>query len=128
MRKRLSACRQWAASMKGPLMAGSARLLFLCWAACATAPTALPSNEGDAPEISDMRAHFPEFYKTAHARLMQEFHGADVAQQSQLGAGHWRVVLRIDLDVLGDNHGCRVLRSSGFNALDDEALAACRRV
>jgi TonB family protein len=108
-------------------MAASVRLALLL-VGCATAPTALPSNAGDAPELSDFKAHFPEFYEKARARLDREFHGREVAERSSLGPGRWRVVVRIDLDPVGDNQGCRLLRSSGFNAIDDEAVAACRRV
>src|SRR5262245_24049585 len=108
-------------------MAASARMAILV-AGCATAPTALPTTAGDAPEISDIKAHWPEFYETVHARLEREFHGREVAERSSLGAGRWRVVIRIDLDPVGENQGCKLLRSSGFNAIDDEAMAACRRV
>jgi TonB family protein len=82
----------------------------------------------DAPEVSDIKAHWPAFYEMVRARLDREFHGAEVAQRTQLGAGRWRLVVRIDLDPTGENQGCKLLRSSGFNALDDEALAACRRI
>jgi TonB family protein len=108
-------------------MAASGRLLPIL-VACATAPMALPSNAGEAPEISDIKAHWPAFYETVRARLDQEFHGAEVAERTQLGAGRWRLVVRIDLEPTGENQGCKLLRSSGFNALDDAAVAACRRV
>ena len=108
-------------------MAASARLLVLL-AGCASAPTALPSNAGDAPEVSDMKARWPEFYETVRARLERDFHGTDAAQRAQLPAGRWRVVLRIDLDPVGENQGCKLLRSSGFNGIDEEALGACRRI
>ena len=112
-------------------MAASANKLILAgllWAGCATAPTALPSNEGDAEEVRDFKFRFREFYEQARARLGQEFHGDQVAEAAQLGPGRWRCVVRIDLDITGDNHGCRLLRSSGFNGIDEEAVAACRRV
>ena len=108
-------------------MAASARIALLL-AACATAPTALPTTAGDAPEISDFKWHWPEFYKTVVGALERQFHGREVAERAQLGSGRWRVVIRIDLDPVGENQGCKLLRSSGFNAIDDEALAACRRV
>jgi TonB family protein len=104
------------------------KAILLLLLGCATAPTVLPSSGGDAPEISDFKAHFPEFYEKVRARLEEEFHGREVGERSSLGPGRWRVVLRIDLDPVGDNQGCRLLRSSGFNAIDDEAVAACRRV
>ena len=107
-------------------MAGSARILLLL-AGCITAPMPMPTT-GDAPEISDFRARWPEFYATAKAALERQYHGREVAERSQLGAGRWRLVVRIDLDPTGENQGCKLLRSSGFNALDDEALDACRRV
>ncbi len=106
------------------LLAGCALLL----AGCATAPTALPSNAGDAPEVSDFKAHFPEFYEELRKKMTEQFHAEALAERAQLGSGRWRVVVRIDIDVLGDSHGCRMLRSSGFNAIDDEALVACRRL
>ncbi len=108
-------------------MAASARLLMLL-VGCATARTALPTTAGDAPEISEIKAHWPAFYETVRACLDRNFHGREVAEKSSLGSGRWRVVVRIDLDALGENQGCRVLRSSGFNAIDDEALVACRRL
>ena len=60
--------------------------------------------------------------------MMSEFHGEEVARRAQLGAGRWEVEVRIDVDITGDSHGCKLLRSSGFNAVDEEALAACRRL
>jgi TonB family protein len=108
-------------------MAANARLALLL-ASCASAPTVLPATEGEPKEVAAFKARFPEFYERARARLSQEFHGREVAERSQLGAGVWRTLVRIDLDITGDNHGCRLLRSSGFNALDEEAVAACKRV
>jgi TonB family protein len=96
---------------------------------CATAPLPVaPGTQGDAPEISDFRARWPEFYQTAKAALERQFHGAEVAERAQLGSGRWRLVVRIDLDPVGENQGCKLLRSSGFNALDEEAMAACKRI
>jgi len=107
-------------------MAASARLLLFV-AGCVTAPMPMPTT-GDEPEISEFRWHWPEFYKTVHETLSRNFHGAEVAERSQLGKGRWRVVIRIDLDPIGENEGCKLLRSSGFNAIDEEAMAACGRI
>jgi TonB family protein len=109
-------------------MAANVRLLLLLAAGCASTPTLLSPTGAEPPEVTDFKARFPEFYKEAHARVNGEFHAAEVAEKSQLGPGRWRVLIRLDLDLSGDNYGCRLLRSSGFNALDAEAVAACKRV
>jgi TonB family protein len=105
-------------------MAAAARLLLLL-AGCAGAPT-VPSGSGD--EWLRFKTHFPEFYESLRATMMQQFHAEEVAKKTQLGSGRWEVEVRIDIDYMGDPHGCKLLRSSGFNAVDDEALAACRRL
>jgi TonB family protein len=82
----------------------------------------------DAPEVGDSRAQFPDFHAKARQVLEAEFRGNEVAQRAQLSHGRWRTVLRISLDPLAQLHTVERVRSSGFNGLDEEALAACRRV
>jgi TonB family protein len=115
-------------------MAGSVRLLLLWLAGCAapkpvsTQPPDKALSSGDAPEVVSFRSQSPEFYDRARKRLGEEFHAKEIADKAQLGSGRWRVVVRIDLDLTGDSHGCKLLRSSGFNAIDEEAVNACRAV
>ncbi len=75
-----------------------------------------------------MKARYPDFYAKARARLEAEFHGREVAARALLGPGRWRSVVQIDVELSGDVHGCKLLRSSGFNGLDEEALAACKKI
>ena len=105
-------------------MAAVVRILLFA-TSCATAPS-VPGGSGD--EWLRFKTHFPEFYEQLRARMMQEFHAEEVANKAQLGSGRWEAEVRIDLDITGDSHGCKLLRSSGFNAIDDEAMAACRRL
>ncbi len=69
-----------------------------------------------------MKARYPDFYAKARARLEAEFHGREVAARARfLGPGRWpQLVVQIDVELSGDVHGCKLLRSSGFNGLDEE--------
>jgi TonB family protein len=100
----------------------------LLLAGCATAPAALPTNSGDAPEVVGFKKEFPDFYESLRQKMTQQFHAEELAKRAELGSGRWRVVVRIDVDMMGDSHGCKLLRSSGFNGVDEEAMAACRRL
>jgi TonB family protein len=107
-------------------MAASVRLCALLMAGCASTATTLPTWTGNDPRV--VRKNYPEFYDRAQAQLNAEFHGREAAVRAQVSPGRWTVVVRVDVDLTGDVHACRLLRSSGFGAIDEEAVAACQRV
>jgi TonB family protein len=98
----------------------------LLLAGCATTAATMPTWTGNDPTV--VRKKYPEFYDRAQAQLNTEFHGREAAVRAQAGPGRWTVVVRVSVDLTGDVYGCHLLRSSGFTAIDEEAVAACKRV